>query len=457
VAKLIIRSMLEEDREFPLADRDLRIGRGEQNDIVLPDPDKAVSRFHAELRYENGAYVLADASSPNGIWVDGRRVAEVELQPGVEAVIGPYTLTVDSTASLMETEIISAPTIVSVSTPVPSRTMAPTMAPSFGATAQTQSRTQAPSGTQPAKAIAPKRSSKPSNAIWIGAAAVLLIVATVAIAFGLRRRAQRIADEQRRTEEQRLAQVALQPSPPSAPSVEAQVRQHLEQAQRLYDSRQFDDADAEINRVFELDASNAAATQLHEKIQTARNPLPSPTAGQGQGRGSGSGGSTPANPQAASTSDAKAKALQERYELGKQALLGGEYQTAIKQLEAVLRDDPNYRDTAFLLDQTRMALQRDEAHAAAKKAEVAGELPTALKLYLDAQKLGAADQEDVTRVRGRMTTEGADAFSRAKQYYAFRQFDRALPLYQRAYQYLPDSDPNRKAAKDRVDELTTKH
>ena len=62
-------------------DRDLRVGRGEQNDVVLPDSDKAVSRFHAELRYENGVYILVDANSPNGIWVNGLREAEIAKAP----------------------------------------------------------------------------------------------------------------------------------------------------------------------------------------------------------------------------------------------------------------------------------------------------------------------------------------------------------------------------------------
>src|SRR3982750_1739064 len=114
-----------EDREFPLADRDLRVGRGEQNDVVLPDPEKAVSRFHAELRYENGTYVLVDANSPNGIWTNGQREAEIELRPGVKALVGSYTLRVENAVPPTETVAVSAPTIVSTSaTPVPSRAAA---------------------------------------------------------------------------------------------------------------------------------------------------------------------------------------------------------------------------------------------------------------------------------------------------------------------------------------------
>jgi tetratricopeptide (TPR) repeat protein len=120
-----------------------------------------------------------------------------------------------------------------------------------------------------------------------------------------------------------------------------------------------------------------------------------------------------------------------------------------------VRDDPNYRDAAFLLDQARAGL-RDATQAAAKKAEAAGDLLTALRLYLEVQRPGAVNQEDVNRVRARMLTEGTDAFNQAKQYYAFGQFEKALPLFQRANQYLPDADPNRKVAKDRLDAIASR-
>jgi FHA domain-containing protein/type VI secretion system protein len=449
VAKLIIRNLVGENREFPLADRDLRVGRGEQNDVVLPDPEKGVSRFHAELRYENGLYVLVDANSPNGIWVNGRREAEIELRPGVEAVIGPYTLSVEKAAPATETVAVFAPTIVSTSaTPVPSR---PTVVPPA---ATTQAKTQLPTKTQPPK---PTRPNRPSNALWIAAVVVLLVVTTVVATIGIRRRAQRIADVQKRVADQQVAQGEEQGRQleQQTRQREEQVRQRLEEAQRLFDSHQLDDAKGELDRVSELDPSNATASQLREKIQVALNSLaPAPlTPKPAPARGTGAAGSSP--PSVAKPPDTGlAKMLQERYEQGKQALLSGDYPKAIALLEAVLRDDPNYRDAAFLLGQARMAAQRDDTQAAAKKAEAAGDLPTALKLYLEAQKLSAANQEDVNRVRAVMTKAGTEAFSEAKSYYAFGQFEKALPLYQRAYQYLPESDPNRKTAKDRIDAIS---
>ena len=62
------------------------LGRSKDCDIHVPDPN--VSRRHAELRYEGGAYVLVDLDSTNGIEVDGRRVKRLELAEGDRFVIG---------------------------------------------------------------------------------------------------------------------------------------------------------------------------------------------------------------------------------------------------------------------------------------------------------------------------------------------------------------------------------
>ena len=50
-------------RSIDLGQRELTIGRGEQNDVVLDDPDKVVSRFHAELRPQNGGLGMRGAAS----------------------------------------------------------------------------------------------------------------------------------------------------------------------------------------------------------------------------------------------------------------------------------------------------------------------------------------------------------------------------------------------------------
>ena len=92
MAKLIIYRGDVLDREVDLGERNARIGRGEDNEIVLTDPTKSVSRLHAELQFEQGKYSVVDSNSQNGVWVAGRRVPKATLEPGVPVVLGSYKL-----------------------------------------------------------------------------------------------------------------------------------------------------------------------------------------------------------------------------------------------------------------------------------------------------------------------------------------------------------------------------
>jgi hypothetical protein len=56
------------------------IGRSSSCQIVLGDD--TVSRRHAELRFEDGRWLLRDLGSSNGTYVNGRWVAETEVRPG---------------------------------------------------------------------------------------------------------------------------------------------------------------------------------------------------------------------------------------------------------------------------------------------------------------------------------------------------------------------------------------
>jgi hypothetical protein len=70
--------MLREDADvevYPLAKKPgasfpdrITIGRTPNNDIVIVD--HSVSRFHAYVRFDGAAWVLADAGSKNGSWLE---------------------------------------------------------------------------------------------------------------------------------------------------------------------------------------------------------------------------------------------------------------------------------------------------------------------------------------------------------------------------------------------------
>jgi Protein of unknown function (DUF3662)/FHA domain len=75
-----------EDKRTVLSGSRLLIGRSRDCDITVEDPN--VSRRHAELRAEDGRWVVADLGSTNGVKVNGRRVESAALEPGDEVVLG---------------------------------------------------------------------------------------------------------------------------------------------------------------------------------------------------------------------------------------------------------------------------------------------------------------------------------------------------------------------------------
>jgi pSer/pThr/pTyr-binding forkhead associated (FHA) protein len=96
-ARLIVFRDDTVNRAVELGKQGLAIGRGPTNDLVLDDPDRQISRFHAEVRWQDGCWVLLDLGSQNGTWMEARRVDRVELKAGIPVTIGPYRLIFDDT------------------------------------------------------------------------------------------------------------------------------------------------------------------------------------------------------------------------------------------------------------------------------------------------------------------------------------------------------------------------
>jgi hypothetical protein len=68
----------------------LVLGRSPGCQLVFDDD--TVSRRHAELRFDEGRWMLRDLGSSNGTWVNGRRVMEAEVAPGDEVQLGGCAL-----------------------------------------------------------------------------------------------------------------------------------------------------------------------------------------------------------------------------------------------------------------------------------------------------------------------------------------------------------------------------
>ncbi len=75
---------------FNLAKDEATIGRSNDNDIVLND--FSVSRRHATLRKENGAWVIHDNQSTNGVRIKEKLVQSAPVGDGDQAVVGTFIL-----------------------------------------------------------------------------------------------------------------------------------------------------------------------------------------------------------------------------------------------------------------------------------------------------------------------------------------------------------------------------
>ena len=77
------------------------IGRADTNQLVLPDPERSISRVHAQVVYRNGSYAVVDRGS-NPIAVNGRPLGsgtEAILKAGDEVTIGGYVLRAEAGAA----------------------------------------------------------------------------------------------------------------------------------------------------------------------------------------------------------------------------------------------------------------------------------------------------------------------------------------------------------------------
>jgi|GEM_PF-1113865 len=90
--RLVVSGGSEQGQEAWLSSDRMILGRSGASDIVLADDQ--VSRRHAELRNEAGAWYVRDLDSSNGTFVNGRRLAadeRVALQPGDRIRLGAHT------------------------------------------------------------------------------------------------------------------------------------------------------------------------------------------------------------------------------------------------------------------------------------------------------------------------------------------------------------------------------
>jgi two-component system, NtrC family, sensor kinase len=90
VASLFVIQGADQGKRFEFTFSPVALGRDDSNAIRLHDTE--VSRRHAELRLDNGAYRVLDLSSANGTFVNDQRVDQIVLSSGDRMQLGQTVL-----------------------------------------------------------------------------------------------------------------------------------------------------------------------------------------------------------------------------------------------------------------------------------------------------------------------------------------------------------------------------
>jgi pSer/pThr/pTyr-binding forkhead associated (FHA) protein/tetratricopeptide (TPR) repeat protein len=478
VPKLTILGPDAPERQVDLARRDLRIGRDDQNDIVLPDSSKSVSRYHAELRFENGQYVLLDLKSQNGLWVGGRRVPRIPLEPGVPVLVGSYRLVLDDAPAEAHTEPIDAHTVQTEAHKVPTEphpvvvgvpAATPSSVPSRAEPARPKPTPPLPASSGPGVRTSVARSKK---AALLGGVAVVMVLALIVV--GLRRRSSSTGQIPSASVETPLNSPPTSPVTLAPSAKEDLVRTYLAHAKSLLEDRNPDGALAELDKLSQIDPLNPEVSDLKARANELKSPPQEPVP-QSPGQSSPRplpprSPESPSGPQPVlarkageSTEDwhTRDRAVATKYDRAKAEVDSDSLQAAIRDLKDLQREEPNYLNVPTLLQRAlgraRTAAQGDIEQGASLEKQ--GQFPEALQQYrralaVDPSVPGADDA--IQKILARMKADGAEAYNSAMTYYTLARYSQAIPLFEKAVKLLPDGDPDKKTAQDKLAEAKSR-
>jgi pSer/pThr/pTyr-binding forkhead associated (FHA) protein len=437
-------------RQVALNGDDLRIGRAEENDLVLPDNERRVSRFHAELRYQNGRPVLIDLNSANGIWVGDRQVQQVPLEPGTVVEIGDYRLLFEGAAQPSAAPETQAGT--DARTDSTGRKSGDTLLlgaswPTLDPGRATRPSSPVPKPEQGGLASA-RRTPSRSKPLVIGVLALIVVAIVVVPKLLLRTGLIRFESTNLIDHPQPTASGASQSTSPQSGAGAA-----------LPGSPQPPLAQTVV--------------PTPAVVPTPGNPNPSRGMERRPSPGARTSAATGAEPSVPPGSPARrpdeslpdyllrVQRLLAVYGEAKAALQAQDFGRAIQTFDRLDKEQPGYLDVQARLAEARSGFAESQRVAAqsamanAVAAEKRGDLVEAQRLYeraLEGDPVSGAD-EALRRVRVQMKTHGDAAFRRARTFDAMSRTEDAIAQYERAVQLLPPDDPNRKTAKDRLDVL----
>ena len=437
--------------EVPLEQRDLRIGRASDNDVVLRDPDKTLSRHHAELRGDGGRWFYLDLNSANGSWVGQRRVTREDLAPGVSIALGDYQLALVDEArpaagvpdDLNATRVIRTrdtavrPGVVAAAVPGRPAADAP---PSVGGAVSVGA---APRPHTPASASSPTI----RRVIIYGSIAVFGTCA-VMLALLLRPDSSAPATE---AEAAAAAQAAAPAAPPVTPAPVAATPPATPPAV----------APPVAAVPPPTPAARTASTAPRKAAPRVAPPRPEPAPRAVRDVDPDAATIPARDGEAAPALQARRDDLRRRYALALQQLSARQFVAARELLTGVAGDAPRFRDLPARLAEADagMRQQAAEGFKTATRLEAAAEWSEALKEYERLRPYAAALPgltDAVERTRTRMHEAGTEALTRARQYDSRGRVPEAIAWYQRAVAWLPPDHPGLEAARQRLAQLVNR-
>ena len=412
---------------FELGQGRTRIGRGTENQLVLEDRDKQVSRIHAEIWHERGQFFIADLNSQNGVWIGERQIRGEEALPvNVPVAIGPYRLILiaeeppaasEAAETLRQADAYVEPTQLVDGLTVPPPSASPPAQPAAAAPMPALAKATT-SGSQPAAATVPPpaaRTQRPESATLPSpsskrntAALAGILVAAVVVAIAawfVLGRSGGSEGTVATTNPEPTVPSSTTSSVPAGPTPEDVFQQHFMRAQTLI---------AENNKAGAREANTAALTALPDDPRavaqrtaidampdvpatTAATTAPVPAAGAAP---PGTVAATPplagpetlrVAPRAGESAVQRAtreKLAKTHLDDGKKALAEARYVQAIDLLQAALNQSGR-QDYGTSPNEAVTALARARKERAAAEAAQRGN--NARRLVEEARALGSGD------------------------------------------------------------------
>ena len=443
MSKLVIFRGDDVETEIHLGSRPVRIGRDSRNDIVLED--KSVTRFHAEVRPENGSFVIVDMKSRNGIWMNGQQIkGKAPLALGTTVTLGAYELALEddvATDHLADESSSANRTAVAAAAAARQR----------GATSQ--------SATQRWSTGSPAADAKRSAMFWSALALSTLLLCGITYAtirYMFRPPPVQVTE---------VAPPTPAPEPPPAPPPvdpnKEVIAPHLLDARAAIDSRDYTHAVRNyLTPVLDLDPSTQEALDMKRVADEAlaaiaaaakpAAPKPPPFV------------ETPGIPRRPDETqadyNARAARIQTNLQEGNRSLEKQDYPLALARFQLIERDQKDYQGMEALIAETTAKQRKavEEAMEFGRRGEANNKFSDALKWYqaalrYDPSTTGARDK--VTALTERVTKDGLEVFTRAEVFRKRNLNTQAIELYKQAADLLPTSHEKHREAQEWLEKL----